>query len=207
MCHSRILSFAAAMLFVTVSAFAQATSSLLVHVVDAQGAVMPGVTLQLTNNQNSFKREAVSDETGDYRVSQVPPGAYEVAAELQGFASVAAKITLQVNTPASLNMRMDIAGVSESVSVEAATVTLNMADATIGNAFSETQVRQLPLLTRNVVELLSLQPGVTPTGEVVGARRDQNNITLDGVDVNDNQTAGLENSAGSNSQPGLNFNA
>ena len=103
-------------------------------------------------------------------------------------------------------MRMEIAGVSESVSVEATTVTLNTVDATIGNAFSEMQVRQLPLLTRNVVELLSLQPGVTPTGEVVGARRDQNNITLDGVDINDNQTAGLENSSGNASQPGYNFN-
>jgi hypothetical protein len=67
---------------------------------------------------------------------------------------------------------------------------LNTVDATIGNAFSETQVRQLPLATRNVVELLSLQAGVTQTGEVLGARRDQNNVTLDGVDVNDNQTSG-----------------
>jgi len=51
------------------------------------------------------------------------------------------------------------------------------------------QVRELPLETRNVVQLLSLQPGVTTNGEVLGARRDQNNITLDGVDVNDNQNA------------------
>jgi hypothetical protein len=54
----------------------------------------------------------------------------------------------------------------------------------------EVQIRQLPLLTRNVVQLLSLQAGVAPTGEVMGARRDQNNITLDGVDVNDNQQNG-----------------
>ncbi|MBC7926906.1 MAG: hypothetical protein H7039_14735, partial [Bryobacteraceae bacterium] len=62
-----------------------------------------------------------------------------------------------------------------------------------------------PLLTRNVVELLSLQPGVTPTGEVLGARRDQNNVTLDGVDVNDNQTSGLETSAGNAPTPGYNI--
>ena len=62
------------------------------------------------------------------------------------------------------------------------------------------------LQTRNVVELLSLQPGVTQTGEVLGARRDQNNITLDGVDANDNQNAGL-NVMGRNSAlalPGFN---
>ena len=49
-------------------------------------------------------------------------------------------------------------------------------------------------ITLPVVELLSLQPGVTPTGEVIGARKDQNNVTLDGVDINDNQT-GIENTA------------
>ena len=81
---------------------------------------------------------------------------------------------------------------------------INTVDASVGNAFSEVQVRQLPLMTRNVVELLSLQPGVTPTGEVVGARRDQNNITLDGVDVNDNQNAGIENPTQTPSQGGLN---
>ena len=70
-------------------------------------------------------------------------------------------------------------------------VTLNTVDAAIGNAFNQTQVRELPLQTRNVVELLSLQPGVTQTGEVLGSRRDQNNVTLDGVDANDNQNAGL----------------
>src|SRR5204862_178870 len=60
-----------------------------------------------------------------------------------------------------------------------------------GNPFSELQVRQIPLQTRNVVELLSVQPGVTSNGEVLGARRDQNNVTLDGADVNNNQNSGL----------------
>src|SRR6185503_3168467 len=70
---------------------------------------------------------------------------------------------------------------------------INTENATIGNPFTETQVRSLPLQTRNVVELLSLQPGVTPNGEVVGAKRDQNNVTLDGVDVNDNQSDNTQN--------------
>ena len=77
---------------------------------------------------------------------------------------------------------------------------INTQNATVGNAFTQVQVRQLPLQTRNVVELLSLQPGVASTGEVLGAKRDQNNVTLDGVDVNDNQAAGMANttSAGLN---------
>src|SRR4029077_2712986 len=101
------------------------------------------------------------------------------------------------------------ATVSTSVNVEAEVVTINTVDAAIGNAFNQTQVRQLPLQTRNVVELLSLQPGVTNTGEVLGARRDQNNVTLDGVDVNDNQNAGLvaQNTTTGNTDRGINGNA
>lgn len=55
---------------------------------------------------------------------------------------------------------------------------MNTTDASMGNPFGEMQVRQIPLQTRNVVELLSVQPGVTSNGEVLGARRDQNNVTL-----------------------------
>src|SRR4029077_15856355 len=79
----------------------------------------------------------------------------------------------------------------EVVNVSTETLEVNTTDASVGNPFSEMQVRQLPLQTRNVVELLSVQPGVTSNGEVLGARRDQNNITLDGADVNNNQNSGL----------------
>ena len=188
----RIPFFAIVALLLADAAFAQATSSLRGKVSDAQGAVMPGVTLQLANQQTAFSRTVFSDETGSYLFLEVPPGTYAVSAELAGFKTATATVTLQVNTPASLDLRLELGALSESVNVEAKIATINTVDASIGNAFSELQVRQLPLVTRNVVELLSLQPGVTPTGEVIGARRDQNNVTLDGVDINDNQTSGLE---------------
>jgi hypothetical protein len=179
-------------LFAATAAFAQATSSLRGKVTDAQNAAIPGVTLLLVNEQTGFRREVFSDETGSYQLVQVPPGVYELQADLPGFAPARTKVTLQVNTPASLDVKMELAGLAEVVQVQAEIQTVNTSDASVGNAFSELQVRQLPLATRNVVELLSLQPGVTPTGEVIGARRDQNNVTLDGVDINDNQTSGLE---------------
>jgi hypothetical protein len=181
-------------------AFAQATSSLRGKVVDDQAGSLPGVSVSLVNDQTGFSRTVASDAAGAYQFQQVPPGTYDLVAELQGFAPFKYKVTLQVNTPASFEVKLALAGVSESVNVVAKVATINTIDATIGNAFNELQVRQLPLMTRNVVELLSLQPGVTPTGEVIGARRDQNNITLDGVDINDNQTAGVE--ANTNAQQG-----
>jgi hypothetical protein len=115
-----------------------------------------------------FLRNVVTDETGAYQFPQIPPGAYELWRSSNGFAEVKQRVTLQVNTPATLDVKMQLAGLSEAVTVTADAIMLNTTDASVGNAFGEQQVRQLPLITRNVVELLSLQPGVTPTGEVVG---------------------------------------
>ena len=184
----------------------QATTSLRGLVTDAQGAAIDATSVRLQGTETGFRRSTMTDGSGAYTFSQVPPGSYSLIVEKPGFAVLTRSgIELQVSSPATLNLQLQLASVSETVNVEAAAARINTADASIGNAFNEAQVRQLPLLTRNVVELLSLQPGVTPTGEVLGARRDQNNVTLDGVDVNDNQTAGLETSAGTAPTPGYNI--
>jgi hypothetical protein len=170
----------------------QATTSLRGTISDAQGAAMDSTMVFLRNDQVGFRRNGLTDATGAYQFLQVPPGVYSVSVEKPGFTSVTQQhVELLVNTPATLDISMQIAAVASSVNVEAEASTLNAVNAAIGNAFNQTQVRELPLQTRNVVELLSLQPGVTQTGEVLGSRRDQNNITLDGVDANDNQNAGL----------------
>src|SRR5687767_828526 len=202
-CSMRGSAFFTAFLFCVLlasTASGQATSSLRGKVIDAQGAAIPGVTVQLTNEATGFVRDAFSDVTGAYQFAAVPPGTYLLTSGLEGFNTVKVPVTLQVNTPATLDVTLEVAALSEIITVEARIATLNTVDASVGNAFGELQVRQLPLSTRNVVELLSLQPGVAPSGEVAGARRDQNNITLDGVDINDNETNGV-NSA---SQGGLN---
>src|SRR5205085_2090855 len=117
---------------------------------------------------------------------------YNLTVEQKGFATLSqSEVKLLINTPTTLDPVMKISSQSEVVEVTADASQVNTIDASVGNAFSERQVSQLPLQTRNVVELLSLQPGVTASGEVMGARRDQNNITLDGVDVNNNQNSGL----------------
>src|SRR5205814_1750851 len=73
-------------------------------------------------------------------------------------------------------------------STGAGEVLLNTQDATIGNNFVSQQITQLPLEARNPISLLTLQPGVTRAGNVTGARADQSNITLDGVDINEAQS-------------------
>lgn len=167
------------------------TSSLQGVVADQQGATLPSAVVSLTNLDTSASRKVIVNETGVYAFSQMPPGAYKLEVQLPGFRTYTSQLRLQVNVPTTLDVKLELGQVSEVVNVNEEAPAINVQNATVGNAFAEVQVRQLPLQTRNVVELLSLQPGVASTGEVLGAKRDQNNVTLDGVDVNDNQSAGM----------------
>src|SRR5215475_360096 len=172
--------------------YGQTTASLRGVISDPTGAVIPGAVVSLANTGTGFKRQSLTNEEGVYQFLQAPPGTYQVTVEKTGFTTASRDgVQLQVNTPGTLDLRMEIGSTTDVVNVEADATSINTVDASIGNPFSEQQVRQLPLGTRNVVELLSLQVGVTPAGEVLGARRDQNNITLDGADVNNNQNSGL----------------
>jgi Carboxypeptidase regulatory-like domain len=200
----RLLSF----LVVSVSAFAQSTA-LRGIITDPQGAVIPTAAVTLTNASTGFHRETVTNPQGEYQFLQVVPGTYRLTADKIGFNPITrTDVQLLVNTTATLDLRLELGRTAETVNVSAQTSAINTVDASVGNAFSEQQVRELPLETRNVVQLLSLQPGVTTNGEVMGARRDANNITLDGVDVNDNQTAGLvaQNTTTGTTYQGVNGN-
>src|SRR5215468_9458408 len=173
-------------------AHSQATASLRGTITDPSGAVIPDATVTLKSAENGSSRKSATDINGEYNFLQVAPGDYNLIAEKSGFATVTnAHVKLLVNTPETLDLKMALSAAGEIVNVASEASQVNTTDASVGNPFSEKQVRQLPLQTRNVVELLSLQPGVTSSGEVLGARRDQNNITLDGADVNNNQNSGL----------------
>jgi hypothetical protein len=171
----------------------QSTSSLRGTIKDASGAVIAESVVTLTDESTGTSRKVLSDGTGLYQILQVPPGKYTLKVEKSGF-SVLTKnaVTLEVSVPATIDCLLEVGSVGTTVSVEAEASQINTVDGSVGNAFEEKQVQELPLQTRNVVELLSIQPGVTQTGEVLGARRDQNNVTLDGVDANNNQTSGIK---------------
>ena len=171
------------------AAFAQATSSIVGTVSDDSGAVIPGATVTLSATRAGVKKSAATDERGRFQFLQAAPGTYALEFAVTGFRTeIVTGVELLVDTPSTLDVTLAVGPVSEVVAVEADSVSLNKTDATVGSAFNETKVRQLPLLTRNVVELMSLQTGVNQTGEVLGARKDQNNVTLDGLDVNDQQS-------------------
>ena len=176
----------------TLSSYAQSTTSLRGVITDSSGGVIAGASVAMASTENGGVRTSVTDANGVYNFPQVVPGTYRLVAEKSGFAKMTrTNITLLVNTPSTLDLVMVVGATGDVVNVQAEVSQINTTDASLGNPFSEMQVRQIPLQTRNVVELLSVQPGVTSNGEVLGARRDQNNVTLDGADVNNNQNSGL----------------
>lgn len=186
---------------------AQSTSSLHGVVSDPQNAVIPGAVVALSSTTTSASRQVVTDNAGVYQFLQMMPGEYTLTVTKPGFAKATQEhVVLQVNVPMTLDIHMQVGTTGQTVNVTAEADTLNTSDASIGNAFTEHSIKQLPLDTRNVVELLSLQPGVTQSGEVMGSRRDQNNITLDGVDVNDNENSGIGGNSDIGSQQGSNAN-
>src|SRR6185369_16819759 len=186
---------------VLVAVRAQALGTVNGSVRDAQGALVPKATITLVNSENGATRTTVSSKDGLYQFAQVTPGIYEVHVEAAGFKAIVRKeVAVQVNTPLTLDLSLEVGGIGETVDVQSGGETINRTDSSIGNTFNETQIRQLPIEGRNVVDLLSLQPGVVKTsvedyddlrsGAVNGARFDQTNVTLGGVDVND-QLGGL----------------
>jgi Carboxypeptidase regulatory-like domain len=188
---------------------AQDTTSLSGAVTDPQGKVLSEATVTITNNATAASRSVKTNDDGAYLFNQVQPGTYAVRIEATGFkASVRESVELLVRTPTTLNVQLEVGSVNETVTVTGGDVQLNTRDATVGNTINARQISRLPLEGQNIVSLLALQPGVTfigntnaeggttdsRNGSVNGGKSDQANVTLDGVDVNDQQNGFAFNS-------------
>src|SRR3954454_21053656 len=201
-CRSSVVAAVLGMLlaFGSTSVAQTGSTSLRGTVSDASGAAVAHATVTLTSSDRGFQRTVTSSETGSYEFLQLQPGTYELTAESSGFSRYQQKqVQLLVDTPSTINVKLAVGASTQTVEVSAEAASINTTDASLGNAFNEIQVKSVPLEGRNVPDLLSLQAGVaytgnrpdvnqnadTRSGAVNGARSDQSNITLDGVDVND----------------------
>lgn len=185
-------------------AWAQSTTSVRGTVIDPSGSAVVGATVVLSNPESKTERTDTTGGQGEYQFLLLQPGTYTLRVTATGFARYEQTgLQLLVNTPATANVQLKVGQTTQSVTVTSEAPALNLVDASLGNPFNETQVKQIPLDGRNVPDLLSLQAGVaytgnrsdlqstnykdqdTRSGAVNGARSDQSNISLDGVDVND----------------------
>lgn len=201
-----LLLLVAGVAFISLSSsvWGQATTSLRGAVTDPSNAAIPNATVHLINADTSAERTATTDQQGSYVFTELVPGHYVLHVEAAGFSTYEQKgFQLLVNLPATINVRMKVGAATTTVEVTAAAPLLNTTDASQGNTMSGSQIDSMPLYGRNVTQLLSVQPGVvftsnrndlagndTRSGSVNGAHSDQNNITLDGVDVNDQGNGG-----------------
>ncbi len=159
-------------------------------VTDPQGKAVAGATVKLVSADKNFNRTQTTNGEGGYSFTAIPPGQYEVEIAATNFKKLTVKdVSALVDTSRDVSVQLEVGNFTESLNVSAATeAPINTSDASIGNAFESKRIIELPLNARNIVGLLSLQPGVNRGGEVTGGRRDQANITLDGVDANEQQT-------------------
>ena len=181
----------------TTLAFGQAaTTSLRGVVKDPSGALVPGATITLSDSATGTAYHTTSNSSGFYIFPVLAPAHYLITINSTGFATETRTAELLVNQPATIDFKLSVQSEAVTIDVSTSAQTLNMTDATIGNSVGNATIQALPMEGRDPVSLLSLQPGVlyfgsdTSTadsrqGAVAGGRSDQGNVTLDGLDDND----------------------
>ncbi len=193
------IAFALALLLGSVSMFGQANTGAIVGTArDASGAVLPGVSVTIRNEGTNIGRTVLTTASGDYSAPLLPPGGYEVSADLAGFNKpVFRHIQVQVNQTVRLDFAMALAAVQQEVTVSAAAPLIQTDTSSTGQVVSQVQIANLPLNERNFVSFAYLAPGVQIDAEnslvssqglalsANGARQISNNFLLDGIDNND----------------------
>ncbi|NNE98336.1 MAG: TonB-dependent receptor [Pyrinomonadaceae bacterium] len=179
-----------------VSIMAQAgTSTISGTVTDQTGAAVPGAKVTLNNAATGFTRSTIANEDGSYSFPAIPPATYQLVVEQGNFKKTTVSgLQALVDQKVVQNIRLEAGDVTARVDITSNMIEslVNTQDASIGNTFVPKQIEGLPTNLRRVQDLMTLQPGVTRTGYVAGGRSDQANITLDGIDINDQQTGGRD---------------
>jgi Carboxypeptidase regulatory-like domain len=190
---TRIWMVGLAILISQIAVQAQTTGSLSGTIIDQANAVVAGATVTLTSNVAGSERSTTSDSNGAYDFQALLPGTYSLSVEATGFKKAIARgISVSLNLNAQLNVQLEVGVASESVTVTANQEVLNTASPSLTNVINTRQVIDLPLPTRNPLELAGLQAGIAVTGDnvrgssIAGLRQTATNVTQDGINAMDN---------------------
>jgi len=161
------------------SAWAQATAQLSGTVKDSSGAVLPGVTVTVTQTDTGFSRTVVTETSGTYVVPNLPTGPYKLEATLQGFRTYAQTgIVLQVNANPTINITLAVGDVAETISVEGAAPLVDVRSAGISEVVDNQKIVELPLQGRQVTNLIILAGAAVNTGDVSGQRNRSDAVAI-----------------------------
>src|SRR5439155_407583 len=161
-------------------------------VVDASGAVLPGVEVEIRNADTNLTRTLTTDREGRFVALQLPPGRYTITLKLSGFATVVQEgVVVTVGETVRLSPTMKLSGIAETVTVTTTSPAVETTRTTAASTLDETTIENTPILGRKFEDLLTLTPGVSivqgPDGDEItfaGQRGVFNNISLDGGDYN-----------------------
>src|SRR5690242_11361568 len=158
-----VMFFALAALVVAAPARAQSTATVQGTVSDAQGAVMPGVTITIRSEETGTTRVVVSDAAGAYLAAALAPGRYTLTAHLEGFRDEVEHVQLQVAQTMAVPIKLSVGGIVENVEVAAPAPVIETTTTSVGTVISQRTVQEIPLNGRHFVDLGLLIPGsVTP---------------------------------------------
>ncbi len=192
------LAAAACLWAATTSLIAQqGTSEIGGKITDPSGAVLPGVTIVVTNEDTGIFREVDTGPGGNYFVSQMVPGRYRITAKLEGFKSLDRRgIVLTVGQTTTLDLTMEVGTLDETVTVTAAAPLVDLSTAEIGGHISSDELQELPAANRSYMAFIGNVPGTVfiPSGEFLndsfqanGQPTAANNIVFDGSNNTDDQ--------------------
>src|SRR5438067_6879395 len=182
-----VLTFAL-LLSVPAGALAQRTTTgtMMGKVVDASGAVLPGVSITLQSAEALGQFSAVTDDRGEYRVNNVPPATYEIRAELSGFQTVVRRAPVRLNAVTETDFTLSVGSVSETVTVTAESPIVDSERAGLSVNINSQALTSIPVTTnRRFQDAWLVVPGVSvnpATQELTGSER---RTSLDGADVTD----------------------
>jgi hypothetical protein len=179
-------------------AYAQGATSQTISgtVVDSTGAVIPGADVVVKHGGTGITNATVSNSEGHFAIPSLPIGTYTVTVTLQGFKTVVVNdVVLTSGHGADVKATLEVGGVTEQVTVASTSEIIQTQTAGVAQTVNSKTIVQLPLTTRGAMDFVNLLPGVTtPNGNrqasINGLPRTAINITLDGVNIQDNTNKG-----------------
>lgn len=187
----KVLHINLLLIILAANAFAQLSTSSLLGNVSSPDGMLPGATVTVRDDKTNREISVTTQDNGGFSVPNLEVGTYTVTVTAQGFKTYTAKaVKLEVGKNYNLNIQLEVGGVNETVTITAGSDIVNSSDAKISGTVSNKQLSELPLLTRNPLNFVPLQAGVaqnpTQVSTINGVRTSSTNITIEGVNVQDN---------------------
>ena len=196
----RLAVFAASLVCMSSFAFAQgaaSTTSLSGIVKDADGGVLPGATVTVTNIATKISQTAVTNGQGLYSFPNMNVGTYTVTVEMSGFKKMThTDVRLLGNQPANITTTLQIGGLTEEITVSTPTDLVRVESPTVSSTISGEFIKSVPARSRNALDFLVFLPGVETHGAnargstISGLPQNTINITIDGVSTSNNLQSG-----------------